>query len=648
MAYKISDNSVIDDNRELTAVSVTPSTNLVVPYGTTANRPAGAVGKLYFDTDLGKLLVHNGTTWVESSTAAGSTGGDFAVHGAKYVMPLGGGAETSIITLTPVPYNEAITSYTAVRNKPSVTQATMYAYFVKFKGMQDEVQLTNSSTQSIGGTGGWPCPPEPGSHSGVYNVDRNMFQPHATLSLDNTAININIGGEAASANQSGVIHSWLFDSKFPNEGFVMSASGVNSENIQRGGYGIYKYSDTQYITWGGENLNAVGGSVASAASKLELRSFNPNNIAENQNATAAAAYADWYKRYTPTRGSVLHSSAGSYGGGMCYGVWKSATPNQLTVMSTNNQSLNNNSHMGQAQPFIGIFDINVNTGAVVPASTTEHLEFSSTINGNLWTTNNATVFLPAANNFTVCECSTHVTMISWPENSSTQPYAFWIYDKANRTLRAFHPEIYDNSSFNSGTIENHTAPNRLWMNHFKMNDKIYLTTCEMGSTHSTHEGVHIYETSATAATPYMRIYNDTNNHQAIQNPQKFQQIRALKSADSFTFQHNHANDYQWYGIGGSSASIGDAVSATGLTVNPETSKTIIQSTFANVKSGAWSGSTPTYRLNPGKISFATADITRWSDVDGPGNTSPNDPGSGVGSFWRGNLARRKFFGGGTQ
>ena len=31
MAYKISDTSVIDDNRELTAVSVTPSTNLVVP-----------------------------------------------------------------------------------------------------------------------------------------------------------------------------------------------------------------------------------------------------------------------------------------------------------------------------------------------------------------------------------------------------------------------------------------------------------------------------------------------------------------------------------------------------------------------------------------------------------------------------------------
>ena len=99
MAYKISDNSVIDDNRELTAVSVTPSTNLVVPYGTTANRPTGAVGKLYFDTDLGKLLVHNGTTWIECSTAAGCTGGDFAVHGAKYVMPLGGGVESSVITL---------------------------------------------------------------------------------------------------------------------------------------------------------------------------------------------------------------------------------------------------------------------------------------------------------------------------------------------------------------------------------------------------------------------------------------------------------------------------------------------------------------------------------------------------------------------
>ena len=114
MAYKISDNSVIDDNRELTAVSVTPSTNLVVPYGTTANRPAGAVGKLYFDTDLGKLLVHNGTTWIESSTAAGSTGGDFAVHGAKYVMPLNGGVESGTRTVTPVPceYDETTASPT--------------------------------------------------------------------------------------------------------------------------------------------------------------------------------------------------------------------------------------------------------------------------------------------------------------------------------------------------------------------------------------------------------------------------------------------------------------------------------------------------------------------------------------------------------
>ena len=156
MAYKISDNSVIDDNRELTAVSVTPSTNLVVPYGTTANRPAGAVGKLYFDTDLGKLLVHNGTTWIESSTAAGSTGGDFAVHGAKYVMPLNGGVESGTRTVTPVPFNEAITSMSFVRNTPSVTQPDYYDAYVKFKGMQDEVQLTNTSSR--GGTGGWPCP----------------------------------------------------------------------------------------------------------------------------------------------------------------------------------------------------------------------------------------------------------------------------------------------------------------------------------------------------------------------------------------------------------------------------------------------------------------------------------------------------------
>jgi hypothetical protein len=639
MAYKISDNSVIDDNRELTAVSVTPSTNLVVPYGTTANRPTGAVGKLYFDTDLGKLLVHNGTTWVESSTAAGSTGGDFAVHGAKYVMPMAGGTMSSVVTLTPVPYNEAITSLSFVRHKASVVSPTSFSAYVKFKGMQDEVQLNHASTNNVGGTGGWPCPQETSGHSGIYNVDRNMFQPHASLSLDNTAININTGGECANGNTSGIVKSWMFDSKFPNEAFLMSATGVFSESTQRGGYGIYKYSDTQYIVWSGEGAaTTVAGSGSNL--RIDLRSFNPNNIVENQNSTSAGAYADWFKLYEPSNNYLETGQA------MCYGVWKSATPNQLTVMATNNMSQNTDNIPVDKPAVIGIFDININTGAVVPHSTTPHLEFVPTINNNLWTTTNNTHLMPSSNNFTVCECSTHVTMITWPANASGHPYLFWIYDKATRNLRYFKPEIYDNTPFNNGTIENFPQPNRLWMNHFKMNDKIYLTTCEQGNTHSTHEGVHIYETSATAATPYMRIYNDTNNHQAIQNPQKFQQIRPLKSADSFTFQHNHADDYYWYDSSNtlSTANIGDGTACTGLTVNPETSKTIIQSTFANVKSGAWSGSTPTYRLNPRK-SNVTSD--QWTATDGS-NTPPNNPGQNRTTFWTGNLVRRKFFGGGTQ
>ena len=93
-----------------------------------------------------------------------------------------------------------------------------------------------------------------------------------------------------------------------------------------------------------------------------------------------------------------------------------------------------------------------------------------------------------------------------------------------------------------------------------------------------------------------------------------------------------------------SPSIGDATSTTGLTVNPETSKTIIQSTFANVKSGAWSGSTPTYRLNPRKTNITT---NQWTATDGS-NTPPNNPGQTRTTFWTGNLVRRKFFGGGTQ
>lgn len=650
MAYKIGDTTVIDNSRELTAVGVTPSTNLVIPSGTTSNRPTGAVGKLYFDTDLGKLLVHDGTSWIVASSAAGfETLGDFATHGAKYVMPLGGGTNNSERTVTPFPYNEAITSISITKDQASAISNEMFDAYVKFKGMQDEVQLLNSS--DVGGTGGWPNPPRPGQHQGVYNVDRNSFQPHASLSLDDTAVNVNIGGEPVNMNQPKRVHSWLFDSKFPNEGFVMTTRTLWTANTQRGGYGIYKYSDTQYITWGCENVVGNSGSVALSTGKIELRSFNPNNIAEKHNATAATAYADWYKRYTPTRGQLLYTApSGGQGGGMCYGVWKSATPNQLTVMTTNNQSLNENTYLNPSQPFIGIFDINVNTGAVVPASTTSHLEFSPTVNGNAWVDGvNVTALLPSANNFTVCECSTHVTMITWPGNSRAGPYVFWIYDKANRDLRCFKPEIYDNTTFNNAAIDGSAHPNRLWMNHFKMNDKIYLTTCEQGNTHTSHEGVYMYETSSTSATPYMRIYNDTNNHQAIGTPQQFQQIRALKSADSFTFQHNHASDLLWMDSSGNFtySQLGDGTQNTGLTVNPETSKTIIQTTFKNVKSGAWSGSTPTYRVNPGKFSFATADITRWSDVDGD-NTPPNNPGATAGGLWAGNLSRRKFFGGLTQ
>lgn len=66
MAYKIGDTTVIDNSRNVTTgmVSVTATTDFVSPNGNTAGRPGSpSAGQLYFDTDVGKLLVYNGTEW---------------------------------------------------------------------------------------------------------------------------------------------------------------------------------------------------------------------------------------------------------------------------------------------------------------------------------------------------------------------------------------------------------------------------------------------------------------------------------------------------------------------------------------------------------------------------------------------------------
>ena len=183
-----------------------------------------------------------------------------------------------------------------------------------------------------------------------------------------------------------------------------------------------------------------------------------------------------------------------------------------------------------------------------------------------------------------------------------------------------------------------------------MNDKIYLATCSQGDTHATHEGVYIYETSATAATPYMQVYNNTNDNQAMNSsPSQFQSFRPLFSTSTMTFQHDlyiepntlgHTNPNVQVNWGGHNATTGYPVytssrsfDTTALTVNPETSKTLIQNTFSGITSGNWSSSnTITYLTNPQKQADGTS---TWSDTNA----------TGIRNEWSYNMMTRKFFGG---
>lgn len=74
MSYKINDTVVIDDSRNVcaccvTSCCVTASSQMVIPSGTTACRPTGTTGSLYYDTDEGALVAYNGTDWAKQGGA---------------------------------------------------------------------------------------------------------------------------------------------------------------------------------------------------------------------------------------------------------------------------------------------------------------------------------------------------------------------------------------------------------------------------------------------------------------------------------------------------------------------------------------------------------------------------------------------------
>jgi len=84
MSFKINNTTVIDNSRNVpsTATGVTGLTNFTVPNGNTAQRPIGSTGKLFYDSQIGQLLVHDGINW---NAAHETTTGDNLFDVRSYI-----------------------------------------------------------------------------------------------------------------------------------------------------------------------------------------------------------------------------------------------------------------------------------------------------------------------------------------------------------------------------------------------------------------------------------------------------------------------------------------------------------------------------------------------------------------------------------
>ena len=100
MAVKVNGTTVIDDSRNVCAVSVCAcciesSSKVTIPSGNTASRPTGGTGELFFDTDEGKLIAYDGSDWA-------AVGGGTAINMNEYSTGSMTGVAGAVVNNTPL------------------------------------------------------------------------------------------------------------------------------------------------------------------------------------------------------------------------------------------------------------------------------------------------------------------------------------------------------------------------------------------------------------------------------------------------------------------------------------------------------------------------------------------------------------------
>ena len=176
MAIKVCGCTVIDDSRNVCANAVCAccidaSTTVTVPSGTTACRPSGSAGQVFFDTDEGSLIAHDGSDW---AAVGGGGWPQVAAHctAMPYLcsntIPDRGGK-------VPVSYNSVVESITSSYKASGNTSSTI---FVTLKPNGTIIEFPSIS-------GG-------GSTATIQQQQGG----HAYMSPDKSSYSFSVGGES--------------------------------------------------------------------------------------------------------------------------------------------------------------------------------------------------------------------------------------------------------------------------------------------------------------------------------------------------------------------------------------------------------------------------------------------------------------------
>ena len=159
-------------------VAIDATSGLIVPVGTTAQRPSGQTGMLRFNTTTSETEIYNGSAWVSVSPSNIITTNNFSGNGSTTAFTLGASSSTSavIVTLNGV-IQEATNAYSVSGTTLTFTNAPASGDVIQARSFhsgtaqpaQKFQQFTTSQRDAL----------SPSNGDVIYNTSTNKFQGRA-------------------------------------------------------------------------------------------------------------------------------------------------------------------------------------------------------------------------------------------------------------------------------------------------------------------------------------------------------------------------------------------------------------------------------------------------------------------------------------